>query len=453
MIVARSFVRRWIQSWAAWLGLAVGVLWAVPCFAQGSAAPAGGYVDLGKASVTGGDRWPFAHGAWKTGNGLTPGDPQLKKLQDLLVNDLQLSGYFRWISDGTYGENAQAAPVADNEIDFVPWRTLGAQYLIKATVQREGDHYTVELRLHNVLEGHQLLGRKYEVPQSQLAPVVHDFANRVLEVTTGKMGAFGTRIVFCSTRAGHLKDIYVVDSDGSNLTRLTLDGRIAMLPRWSPSGASILYTSYQNYRPEIWVQDAATGHRNVVATGGLNTGGAFSPDGNRIAYSKDGNICVMNVDGSGSHALTSGDALDVSPSWSPDGSKIVFISDRAGRPHVYVMNSDGSGQRKISSMSMDHGSPKFSPDGQQIAFEANPGPWRIYVMAADGSGVRKVTDGPGSDEHPSWSPDGRTLVYSSGGSGSSSLFLVSALGGTPFRLTDGRASDQQPDWGPMPKTP
>ena len=67
--------------------------------------------------------------------------------------------------------------------------------------------------------------------------------------------------------------------------------------------------------------------------------------------------------------------------------------------------------------------------------------------------VRRVSNGPGSDEHPSWSPDGRMLVYSSGGGGSSSLYLIPALGGTAVRLTDGRATDLQPDWGPMQQAP
>ncbi len=407
-----------------------------------------------QVTVAGGAAWPFAHAAWKVGPGLSPGDPVLKKMHDLLVRDLELSGFFRWISDASYAEDPQSAPVVDSEIDFAAWRTLGANFLVKTTAEQSGGAYVVEFRLHDVPNAKQALGRKYQVPPAQLAAAVHDFANRVLEATTGKMGAFGTRIVFSSTRgrAGR-KDIFVVDTDGSNLARLTFDDKLAMMPDWSPSGDSILYTSYRNFKPDLWGQDAATGRPRLLASGGLNTGGAFSPDGRRIAFSKDGNICIMGVDGSGFTKLTSGDALDVSPSWSPDGSQIVFASDRAGRPQLYLMNSDGSGQRKVSSMGMDHGSPRFSPDGTMIAFEANPGPWRVYVMNADGSGVRKVTNGPGSDEHPSWSPDGRTLVYSSGGGGSSNLFLVSALGGTAVRLTDGRAMDLQPDWGPMQRAP
>lgn len=438
-------------------GLARLVL-AVLLASTGTAHAQAGGADVPLIGVVGVDSrsaWPFAHAAWKVGPGLAPGDAALKKGHDVLVRDLELSGYFKWIAEGAYAEDPQAAPVQDNEIDFTPWRTLGANYLIKTTAEMAGGRYTIEFRLHNVPEARQLLGRKYQVPANQIGAAVHDFANRVLEVTTGKMGAFGTRIVFSSSRgrAGR-KDVYVVDMDGSNLTRLTFDDKLALMPDWSPSGSSILYTSYRNYKPDLWVQDAATGRPSLVASGGLNTGGSFSPDGRRIAFSKDGNICIIGVDGSGLVKLTSGDALDVSPSWSPDGSQIVFISDRAGRPQVYVMNSDGSGQRKVSSMSMDHGSPKFSPDGQMIAFEANPGPWRIYVMKADGSAPpRKVSNGPGSDEHPSWSPDGRMLVYSSGGGGSSSLYLIPALGGTAVRLTDGRGADLQPDWGPMPKAP
>lgn len=444
------------RGFRRWLSLLVVLVAATFTTSPARAQVGGSDVPLiGIVGVDSRNAWPFAHAAWKVGPGLAPGDATLKKGHDILVRDLELSGYFKWIPDGSYAEDPQAAPVQDNEIDFAPWRTLGANFLIKTTAEQSGGRYVVEFRLHNVTDARQVLGRKYQVPANQVGAAVHDFANRVLEAITGKMGAFGTRIVFSSSRgrAGR-KDVYVVDMDGSNLTRLTFDDKLALMPDWSPSGNSILYTSYRNYKPDLWVQDAATGRPSLVATGGLNTGGSFSPDGRRIALSKDGNICVIGVDGSGLVKLTSGDALDVSPSWSPDGSQIVFISDRAGRPQVYVMNSDGSGQRKVSSMAMDQGSPKFSPDGKMIAFEANPGPWRIYVTNADGSGTpRKVSNGPGSDEHPSWSPDGRMLVYSSGGGGSSSLYLIPALGGTAVRLTDGRATDLQPDWGPMQQAP
>jgi Tol biopolymer transport system component len=102
------------------------------------------------------------------------------------------------------------------------------------------------------------------------------------------------------------------------------------------------------------------------------------------------------------------------PAWSPDGSKIVFQSNRSGEWHLYVMNPDGTEVRDLTPSSKDCRNPSFSPDGSRIVFYSEmSGNDEIYVMSADGSGLRNLTNHPARDIHPHWSPDGKKIVFNS----------------------------------------
>ncbi len=103
------------------------------------------------------------------------------------------------------------------------------------------------------------------------------------------------------------------------------------------------------------------------------------------------------------------------PHPSPDGTRIVFQSDRTGVPQVYVMSADGSDLRQLTDLSLGAETPVWSPDGKLIAFAAYVGEADndVFVMAADGTNPRRLTHGPGYDGHPHWSADGERIVFNS----------------------------------------
>jgi len=103
------------------------------------------------------------------------------------------------------------------------------------------------------------------------------------------------------------------------------------------------------------------------------------------------------------------------PCASPDGSRIVFQSNRTGRWELFVMRADGTDLRQLTNAAGDNVSPKWSPDGRHIVFaaERTPGDSEIYVMDADGSNVRALSPAPGDDSHPAWSPDGIRVIFNS----------------------------------------
>jgi TolB protein len=181
----------------------------------------------------------------------------------------------------------------------------------------------------------------------------------------------------------------------------------------------------------------------------------FSPDGQKVIMSllrDDGNsnIFAMDLRSRTTTRLTNSAAIDTSPSYSPDGSQIVFTSDRGGRAQIYIMNSDGSGQNRISFGDGTYSTPVWSPRGDLVAFtKQTGGDFQIGVMKTDGSGERILSTGF-QQEGPTWAPNGRVLMFfrEAAGSGGPHLFSVDLTGRNEQAIpTSNFASD--PAWSPL----
>ena len=205
----------------------------------------------------------------------------------------------------------------------------------------------------------------------------------------------------------------------------------------------------------------------VLAALGLMACRPPAPDelSGRLVFERkvDGNadVYVMAVDGSGLTRLTDSPGWDGEPSWSPDGSQIVFASDRAGGPAIYVMNADGSNQRALTDPSTASLTPSWSPDGQRIAY-ASTGPnapgeqavdtgFEIWVMNADGSNPQRLAGDPaGQALYPSWGPKSDRLAYALQ-TGEEGVLLTQVLrdGATPQSFSDAvEGRPNAPDWSP-----
>ena len=265
------------------------------------------------------------------------------------------------------------------------------------------------------------------------------------------------RIAFSSNRDGDW-DIYVMNADGSGVTRLTDHPGSNLSPDWSPDGGQIAFTSDRDGDWDIYVMNAdGSGVTQLTDNADDDRNPDWSPDGRRIAFSSgppDGNldIYVMNADGSGVTRLTDHPGLHQFPDWSPDGGHIAFTSVRQDDEdwNIYVMNADGSGVMRLTNHPELDRNPAWSPDGRRIAFTSDrDGDWDIYVMNADGSGLTRLTDNAELDRWPAWSPDGRRIAFTSDRDGDWDIYVMNADGSGVTRLVDHPEWDAEPAWSPQ----
>ena len=160
-------------------------------------------------------------------------------------------------------------------------------------------------------------------------------------------------------------------------------------------------------------------------------------------------IWVMRDDGTDPVRLTDGSSEDIMPAWSPEGSRLAFISNRSGNRDVWLINADGTRPENLTSCAADEWGPAWSPDGNEIAFASyRDGNWELYITRRDGSRATRITTHPAADYAPCWSPEGSRLAFVSDRDGNAEIYLVNRDGTGLQRLTNDPATDLAPQWSP-----
>ena len=254
----------------------------------------------------------------------------------------------------------------------------------------------------------------------------------------------GAKIAFTCGWDGNF-DICVMDGDGGNKVRLTVHPERDYDPSWSPDGTRIVF--YRSHH--IYVMDS-DGRNLMKLSHGREP--AWSPDGTKIAFTRSkalkDQVWVMDADGGNEVQLTEW-GKNYNPAWSPDSNRIAFVSARRhGGPEIYVMDSDGDNQVRITHDLAEKGNPSWSPDGQWIAFDARRDrTYQIFVVMTDGSGVtRRLTRNLPDKSFPAWSPDGNTIAYVVSNELISTINLMTPDGRQLEQLSEDGFYGSDPDW-------
>ncbi len=262
----------------------------------------------------------------------------------------------------------------------------------------------------------------------------------------------GTKIAYGKRFSGTYGDeIYVANANGTGSVKVAgnvFNGNTRIA--WSPSGAKLAFIGTGS---SVYLVNAdGTGLSKLPNSPASINDLSWSPDGSKFAYSNGGDVCVMNIDGSGQTNLTQGrpsnggeSTRSVLPRWSPDGTRLLFGGESNNYRYVYVMNADGSNLSQLISLHQSM-QPAWSPDGTKITFIALNA---LYVANANGTGALQITNNNFYNFKPDWQPQAAAAPtvqlsqgsYSIGEAGGSAQLVVSRTNATAPANVDYATSD------------
>jgi TolB protein len=369
--------------------------------------------------------------------------------------DLARSGQFRTLPK----ENVVEFPTREAEVKFATWRLLKQDYLVVGRVGDAGNGaLRAEFELFDVARQQRMAGLAISGQPSALRDVAHQIADLVYEKILGVRGAFWTRIAYV-TAVGVSPNIQyalmVADSDGYDPQVIVRSREALLSPAWSPDGRKLAYVSFERGNSSIYVQDLATGSRQLLSSNrGSNSAPAFSPDGTRLALtlSKGGNpdIYVMPASGGNQKRIVQHFSIDTEPVWAPDGRSLFFTSDRGGKPQIYSVPASGGDASRVTFQGQYNARPTVvDAKGVKLAMvQGNGNVYRIAILDRATNQYTLVSPG-NQDESPSFAPNGSMLLYAASEGARGGLFAGSADGRVRQRLVLAEGDVREPAWGPF----
>jgi TolB protein len=369
-------------------------------------------------------------------------------VRGIITDNLKYSRVFNTLPHSYY---SYIRPLDPQKIFFKDWESIQAKLLFVGEVS-DGDEdgkILFEGKLYDVKSEKFIFGKRYQSEKNLIRLVAHRMSDEIMKML-GHPPIFTSKIVYISKRDGN-DELYMMDYDGHNQTRITYNTIKDYMPAWSADGKGVAYTSYRQGRAGLYILNIYEGKQIEVQNEGTNFGAAFSPDGKKLAFCstlEEGNseIYVANSDGSNIKRLTFNKAIDTAPSWSPTSREIAFTSDRGGTPQIYIIDAEGSNVRRVSFGGTYFDGPAWSPAGDMIAYVSRVDlVFDIYVLNLRTNQTIKLTESNARNESPSWSPDGRHIIFSSNRIGTIQLYTIDYDGANMRRLTS-KGENKLPDW-------
>lgn len=265
----------------------------------------------------------------------------------------------------------------------------------------------------------------------------------------------GTEIVYTSMQNGNA-DIYVMRKDGSNQKALTIHEGLDAHPQWSPDGSQVVFVSNRNGVEDIYLITLKNGTLTRLSdssSGAFNP--QFSPDGRFIVYqqrvvgTKGVNLVLVDMVKETTAKLTDGKKrIDIHVEWAPDSQSLIIASKQKKPIDLFHISIDGSMVKQLTDSIATDADPKFSPDGEKILFlsqQADGVRQELYTINVDGTGMRKVLDTTGLEySNPNWSPDGSLIAFSRFENGHFVAYICSADGSNLRKISEVSGFQFQP---------
>ena len=272
-------------------------------------------------------------------------------------------------------------------------------------------------------------------------------ADAICENFGGAKGFAMDKIAFFNRKGGGVSELCMAYPDGLDVRQLTGDAKPALGPRWKDQG-TVYYIGYLKGGQQIYEIDVETGKRRLAWNlRGVSSPAVVSPDGTKVAVvaSFQGNPELYVLSGNRFTRLTNTPgASEGCPSWSPDGRKIVYVSNESRRQHLYIVDVATKKTRRLTAKGRDNVEPDWGRDGR-IAYITNRGGAQVAIMdPAEGESSARLVTEPGTWEHPSWSRDMRHVVASRDGA----LFVVDTMegGDGPRQVFSANGNWIDPTW-------
>jgi Tol biopolymer transport system component len=276
------------------------------------------------------------------------------------------------------------------------------------------------------------------------------------------VGELAGSILFTSERNG-IDDLYVMDADGSNVRRLTETDRNEWWADLSPDGSTVVFgrnyadrlSTRTGLRPYgIFTLRAGQEPTDLSDNSAWNSLPRWSPDGSRILFNSDRagqtiEVYVMDADGNNVEQLTESGTSAAAGDWSPDGTQVVISGTAPGREDrdIFIMNIDGSGLKRLTDDPGNDSRASWSPDGTWITFDSDrDGDREIFVIHPDGTGLQQLTDNDDRDDFASWSPDSEAIVFISNRDGNLEVYVMAVDGSGQANLSRTEADELFPSW-------
>jgi TolB protein len=352
------------------------------------------------------------------------------------------------------------------------WKAISAESVTLGMLSSDAGLWTLTIKTVDISRSEVVVAKKYSrFDKGQMVQVVRRYGDAILKAYTGKSGIFNSKLTFVGrVSEKSAKQIYISDFDGGNAFPITKGNSPHLSPSWNKDGTKIVYTSYEDGNPDLFMYDTQTRKsKKLSGIKGINSGGNFAKNGKVIAFTGsvngDADIYTISPDGGKRKLFITGQGPDVDPAFSPDGKYLAFVSGRFSNPHIFVGNLKWLSEtepkvvsdKRLTYAGWWNAYPTWSPEADKIAFagfDKEINRFDLFIMNPDGTKLERLTLRTGDNERPWFSPNGQNLVFMSNRTngqnvkGVNQLFIMNRDGSNQRQLNTGLFEAQTPSWGP-----